>query len=137
MFCYVIFLYYRYRRPHIVTEPEGGRIIGVTWAPAFEGPLDVPEHDIEPYYEAYATFARLMDGSPSRLEIRLQPGDMTCYNNRRVVHGRHSFQLNGGVRHLRGCYLNIDEFKSQLQVLAIKAGAEQVSVRHVFNQCWS
>jgi len=130
-------LHFRYRRPHIITEPEGGRIVGITWAPAFEGVLDVPEADIEPYYEAYATFARLLNGSPTRLETRLQPGDMACFNNRRVLHARHSFQLNGGVRHLRGCYVNIDEFKSRLYVLAINAGAEHVSVRHVFNQCWS
>jgi len=132
-----LLLCYRYRRPHIITEPEGGRIVGITWAPAFEGALDVPEDDIEPYYEAYATFARLLDGSATRLERRLQPGDMVCFNNRRVLHARHAFQLNGGVRHLRGCYVNIDEFKSRLYVLAIQAGAERVSVRHVFNQCWS
>jgi len=111
--------------------------VGVTWAPAFEGALDVPEHDVEPYYEAYAAFARLLDGSATRLETRLQPGEMVCFNNRRVLHARHAFQLHGGVRHLRGCYVNIDEFKSQLYVMAIRAGAELVSVRHVFNQCWS
>jgi len=111
--------------------------VGVTWAPAFEGALDVPQSDIEPYYAAYATFAHLLDASPTRLETRLRPGDMACFNNRRVMHARHAFQLNGGVRHLRGCYVNIDEFKSRLYVLAIDAGAERVSVRHVFNQCWS
>ena len=37
--------------------------MGVTWAPAFEGALDVPESDVEPYYAAYSTFARLLDGS--------------------------------------------------------------------------
>ena len=128
---------FRYRRPHIITEPEGDRVVGVTWAPPFQGPLDVPEVDIEPYYAAYRTFARLLDESATRLETRLQPGDMACFNNRRVVHGRHLVQLNGGVRYLRGCYINIDEFKSRLYVLAMNAGAERVSVRHVFNQCWS
>ena len=131
----------RYRRPHIVTEPEAGRIVGVTWAPAFEGPLDVAEADIEPYYEAHATFARLLDASPTRLETRLHPGDLVCFNNRRVLHGRRAFQLNGGQRHLRGCYVNIDEFKSRLCVLlATSTGHDDdssVAVRHVFNQCWS
>ena len=37
--------------------------MGVTWAPAFEGALDVAESDVEPYYAAYSTFARLLDGS--------------------------------------------------------------------------
>jgi len=131
-----VLLCYRYRRPHIITEPEGARIVGITWAPAFEGALDVPEADIEPYYKAYATFARLLDESATRLETRLQPGDMACFNNRRVLHARHAFQLNGGVRHLRGCYVNIDDFKSRLYVLAIQTAAERVSVRHVLNQCW-
>ena len=94
----------------------------------------MPDADIEPYYEAYATFARLMDVSATRLERRLQPGDMVCFNNRRMAHGRRSFQLNGGVRHLHGCYLNIDEFKSQLCVLTLQAGAQSDSISHLFDQ---
>ena len=32
---------------------------------------------------------------------RLSPGEALFFNNRRVVHGRTKFKLNGGVRHLQ------------------------------------
>jgi hypothetical protein len=35
------------------------------------------------------------------VEQRLQPGDLVTFNNRRVLHARNSFDLNGGIRHLK------------------------------------
>lgn len=34
-----------------------------------------------------------------------------------MLHGRTGFELNGGVRHLEGCYTNLCEFRSRAQVL--------------------
>ena len=34
-----------------------------------------------------------------------------------MLHGRTNFELNGGVRHLEGCYTNLCEFRSRAQVL--------------------
>ena len=34
----------------------------------------------------------------------MQPGDLICFNNRRVLHGRNSLKLNGGVRFLKVCF---------------------------------
>ena len=36
-----------------------------------------------------------------KLIHRLQPGEVITLNNRRILHGRQSFQLNGGARHLQ------------------------------------
>ena len=33
----------------------------------------------------------------------MQPGDLVCFNNRRVLHGRKSFTLNGGMRFFKVC----------------------------------
>lgn len=41
-----------YQRPHIATDPHG-RVIGLFWAPPFEGPLRVPMAQVGAYYEAY------------------------------------------------------------------------------------
>lgn len=130
----------RYRRPHIVLEPESHRIVAVYWAPPFEGPLDVAdEKQLDDYYRAYSTYASLLVRSPTMVARRLEQGDLVCFNNRRVLHGRHSFQLNGGSRHLQGCYVNIDEFKSRLRVLIAQTRRDDAppSVKHVFNNCWS
>lgn len=127
-------VYMKYQRPHISVDPNG-QIVGVFWSPAFEGPLQVPESLVEPYYKAYNRFASLVHNSPTRIEFRLVPGDLISFNNRRMLHGRGEIRLNGGMRHLKGCYMNIDEFKSRLEVLSRKSGAN-LRIRHVLNQCW-
>ena len=39
---------------------------------------------------------------------------MVVFNNRRMLHGRHGFRQRGVARrHLRGCYVNIDEFANR------------------------
>lgn len=104
-----------YKRPHIVLNPDN-EIVAVNWSPAFEGPLCVPEEDVEPYFKAYRRFTKLIDESPIKKTVPLEPGDLVCFNNRRVLHGRNSFKLNGGVRFLKGAYVNIDEFRNTFQV---------------------
>jgi gamma-butyrobetaine dioxygenase len=47
----------------------------------------------------------------------LQPGTVIFIHNTRVLHGRSSFQATSG-RRLDGCYLNNEEFRSRLRVLA-------------------
>ena len=39
-----------------------------------------------------------------KLTYRLQPGEVITLNNRRILHGKQAFQLNGGVRHLQVSY---------------------------------
>ena len=33
----------------------------------------------------------------------MQPGDLVCFNNRRVLHGRKAFTLSGGIRFFMVC----------------------------------
>ena len=97
-------------------------VSGVFWAPPFEGPLTVPPQWVEPYYDAYTKFARLLRDMESEalVETRLTPGDLVAFNNRRMLHGRREFSHEdgqSGERHIQGCYVNIDEFKSRLSYL--------------------
>ena len=56
-----------------------------------------------------------------KIKYRLKPGEVACFNNRRILHAREGFKLkNDGERHLQGCYLNIDEFKSEALVQEFK-----------------
>ncbi|XP_076441734.1 gamma-butyrobetaine dioxygenase-like [Babylonia areolata] len=122
------------QRPHIVLN-HYDEIVGVNWAPAFEGPLAVKQEDVMPYYAAYEAFAKAVKFSPHILEYQLKPGDLVIFNNRRILHGRRSFDLNGGVRHLWGCYINIDHFKNRVSVLTRLQGSAQ-PVKRVGNQDW-
>nr|XP_058944939.1 gamma-butyrobetaine dioxygenase-like isoform X1 [Pocillopora verrucosa] len=123
-----------YKRPHIVLSPDK-EIVAVTWAPPFEGPLSVPEEDVEPYYRAYRLFSKLMEESPLQKSVRLHQGDLVCFNNRRILHGRNSFNLNGGVRHFKGAYVNIDEFRNAFQVTSELVGSGE-PCRRSGNHCF-
>ncbi|ELT94056.1 hypothetical protein CAPTEDRAFT_227933 [Capitella teleta] len=128
-------VYMKYQRPHIACNPRGD-VIAVHWAPSFEGPLCVPEEDIEPYYAAYHKFAEMIELSETKVQFRLEEGDLLSFNNRRMLHARDAFVLNGGMRHLQGCYVNIDEFQSRVEVIKRRIGSEKLT-RRVMNACWS
>ncbi|CAH3032730.1 unnamed protein product [Porites lobata] len=123
-----------YKRPHVVLNPDN-EIVAVNWSPDFEGPLFVPEADVKPYFKAYRRFTKLLDESTIKKTVTMQPGDLICFNNRRVLHGRNSFKLNGGVRFLKGCYVNIDEFRNTFQVMSELMGSYQPCKR-IGNQCF-
>ena len=52
-----------------------------------------------------------------RLTFRLEAGQMMAFDNRRVLHGRESFDPLTGFRHLHGCYVDLGEFKGRLRQL--------------------
>ena len=77
-----------YRRPHIAVSYRGGvhnmtqsgcggndssagssstnhqeEIVGINWAPQFEGPLMLSNDSMQDYYKAYAVFERMIDNS--------------------------------------------------------------------------
>lgn len=88
----------------IVRVNQHGCIVDVVWAPPFEGPVatDSPE-DMERFYRAYTRFAGMLEESTDLLDtVRLQPGDVLTFNNRRMLHGRTPFRLKPGTRrHLK------------------------------------
>jgi hypothetical protein len=68
--------------------------------------------------------------------LKIQPGDVVVFNNRRMLHGRNSFSTTtpGPIgRHLEGCYVNIDEFKNRHEALSLILG-KKWDTTHVGNQ---
>jgi len=118
-----------YQRPHITVDTKGGRVIGVFWSPPFEGPLQLPAHDVAEYYAAYRALSNAID--EARVwQLRMEPGDMLVFNNRRMLHGRLGFDsTSGGSRHLRGCYVNIDEFANRFNLMDRRFGGAADAVR--------
>ncbi|ESO91993.1 hypothetical protein LOTGIDRAFT_233281 [Lottia gigantea] len=123
-----------YQKPHI-TLNDYKEVIGVHWAPPFEGPLLVEEKNVEKYYKAYKDLAQAIHNSDNLLTYLMKPGDLMTFNNHRMLHGRGEIHLNGGIRHFKGCYVCIDEFKCKVQVLSNQVGDGQPPI-HVGNQSW-
>ncbi len=60
------------------------------------------------------TFSKYINNHKAKLVYRLKRGEVACFNHRRVLHARSEFKTNNqGMRHFQGCYINIDEFKSE------------------------
>jgi gamma-butyrobetaine dioxygenase len=67
------------------------------------------------FYDAYLRWWRLARTSAHVRRFRLAAGDVLCFDNRRMLHGRTEFQPNTGLRHLQGCYLDMDMVRSRLR----------------------
>ncbi|XP_043244182.1 gamma-butyrobetaine dioxygenase-like [Amphibalanus amphitrite] len=94
--------------PIIVTDSEGD-VTEIHYNNRTMGPLQAPDHVVVPFYHAYKLFSERMRQESQQLTFHLQPGDVVAFNNRRVMHGRGSYDPNKVERHLRGCYVDIDE----------------------------
>jgi len=77
---------------------------------------DMPEADVPRAYEALRRFHQLADDPRFELTFRLGPGDIMCFDNRRVLHGRKAFS-GSGKRHLQGIYMDRDEILSRARAL--------------------
>ncbi|WP_241697338.1 TauD/TfdA family dioxygenase [Vreelandella salicampi] len=84
--------------------------------------LHLPAEQMDGWYRAYRTLWTLFHSDEHQLEFTLEPGQMVAFDNRRVLHGRRSFDPNSGPRHLQGTYLDRDMLESRLRVIARQQG---------------
>ena len=112
-------------RVPIIRLDVGGSVREVRYSNALLAPLDVPADDMLPTYRALQAFGRILVSGRHELRVRLQPGDVMCFDNYRVLHGRAEFDPNSGPRHLQGCYVDRDDFLSRLRTLEAAAPAHR------------
>ena len=79
--------------------------------------LDIKSNKMKRFYEAYRFFYSLLHNKKYSVEFRLRKGDMLCFDNRRILHGRTSFNPHSGNRHLQGYYIEREEIYSKLNYL--------------------
>ncbi len=72
--------------------------------------------DVSRSYDALRLFHRMADQPEFELRFRLTAGDIMCFDNRRVLHGRDAF-TGSGKRHLQGVYIDRDEIMSRARAL--------------------
>ena len=112
------------RAPFIRLDVDGS-VREVRYSNALLAPLDVPADDMVPTYRALRAFGHILVSGRHELRIRLQPGDVMCFDNYRVLHGRAEFDPNSGPRHLQGCYVDRDDFLSRLRTLEARTPADR------------
>ena len=104
-------------RPVITLGPKGD-VIEIRYNAHLAGIFDMPADIMPAYYRAYRAYMAKTRDPKYRLSLKLKGGEMVVFDNRRVLHGRDSFDPSTGYRHLHGCYVDRGEFASRLRLLA-------------------
>lgn len=77
---------------------------------------DMAPEDMPRAYDAMACFSAMAASDRFQMRYAFEAGDMVAFDNRRILHGRDAFSA-GGLRHLRGIYIDHDEILSTTRVL--------------------
>lgn len=72
----------------------------------FVDPVDPDQLDL--FYKARSGLRQLLNDPARQATFLLSAGDVMMMNNRRLLHGRNSYELTSGSRHLQGCYIELD-----------------------------
>ena len=86
---------------------------------------DMPDEDVDAAYKALRRFHQLADDPRFELRFRLSAGDIMCFDNRRILHGRDAF-TGEGFRHLQGIYIDRDEILSTARALNRECGGVSI-----------
>ena len=106
----------RFVRPTLVVDDPNHQL-QVNYAPPFQAPLEAPYEHVEEFYSAFKIFDQILHENSMTFRRKLESGDCVVFQNRRVLHGRLSFDARSGTRHLRGTYVDWDSMMDRYRVL--------------------
>jgi gamma-butyrobetaine dioxygenase len=94
-----------------------GRLQAIHFSPRLDFVPLGPPAALAGYYRARRAFDHLLRSPEFEIRFLLDAGDLLIMDNRRLLHGRTGFDPNEGLRHLQGCYIDIDGPRSLYRVL--------------------
>jgi gamma-butyrobetaine dioxygenase len=94
-----------------------GGLVAIHFSPRLDFvPLGPPD-ELERYYRARRALDHLLRSPEFEIRFLLAAGELLMMDNRRLLHGRTGFDPAEGVRHLQGCYIDIDGPRSLYRVV--------------------
>ena len=100
--------------PVLVTNPVSGELVSIRYNYNDRSPIStINQSEMAKYYTALAGLGQKISDPDSELRMKLRPGTLLFVDNWRVLHGRTAFT---GFRHICGCYLRPDEWKSKARM---------------------
>ena len=101
----------------LIELDAAGSLLAIHFSPRLDFvPLGPPE-SLDRYYRARRAFDHLLRSPEFEIRFLLESGDLLMMDNRRLLHGRTGFDTAEGLRHLQGCYIDIDGPRSLYRVL--------------------
>jgi len=111
----------QYERPLIgldlFNNVEGISFSAVQRSSFINAPVDL----IYRSYEAFYLLQRTLHHPGNMMQFKMVPGDIVCFNNRRVLHGRTAYDPNTR-RWLQGCYFDWDEILCKYRTVKRRLG---------------
>ena len=101
----------------VITLDHAGAVQEIRYNAHLVDIIDLPMDSVDAWYRAYRSFMRLTRDPAFRLSFRMAGGEMTAFDNRRILHGREAFNPATGNRHLHGCYVDRVEYDSRMRML--------------------
>lgn len=106
------------RHDTVIETDRSGGLVQLRFNAHLAGIFDMPAERQDAYYRAYRRMMAMTRDPAYLVTLRLGPGEMVVFDNRRVLHGREAFDPSTGFRHLRGCYVDRGEWDSRIRVLS-------------------
>jgi len=106
----------------LITLNDDGSLAILRYANWTTQPLStVPFNQVTAWYDAYRTFAELINDPANMITHRCEPGEAFLIDNHRVLHGRTAFDAQEGVRHFQQVYMEADDLFGRRRVLESRA----------------
>jgi gamma-butyrobetaine dioxygenase len=99
-----------------------GHIRTIHFSPRLDFVPLLPPGQLTAYYRARHLFDHMLRSTEFEIRFLLQSGDLVMFDNCRLLHGRTGFDPAEGLRHLQGCYIDIDGPRSLYRVLRRQPG---------------
>ncbi|KAI0115526.1 Clavaminate synthase-like protein [Nemania sp. FL0031] len=93
---------------------------GLWWSPPFQNPVQpdsLTHYGMEDYrlwHKATRVLQAMLEMENCVYELKMTPGVCVIFDNRRVTHGRRSFDTGSGKRWLKGTYVENDSYCSKI-----------------------
>ena len=94
-----------------------GAVRNIHMSPRLDCVPLAPPAQLDAYYRARKTFDLMLRDKAFEIRFLLNAGELVMFDNCRLLHGRTSFDPSEGLRHLQGCYIDIDGPRSLYRVL--------------------
>jgi len=104
-----------------------GRLQAVNFSPRLDFVPLGPPQSLASYYKARRAFDHLLRSPEFEIRFKLDTGELLIMDNRRLLHGRTGFDPGEGLRHLQGCYIDIDGPRSLYRVLRRRLSSREVA----------
>lgn len=116
--------YHQMSRHPTIKLDEEGNVMRIAYSThSRDSFLRVPLESVEGIYKALNAFTQLLYHPRNVVPLKLQPGDICCFNNWRVLHGRIGYEsVPGESRLLEHGYIDWDEMHSKRRVLKTQLG---------------